>query len=193
MTALTSSLRIVESELIVDSVDAVESLELAFCDLIGAKPLENLQRVAHDLYHALHLEDEIFEGTWSKLPDFRKLKVKKAGTVGNFDLSIQNRRDNFGVVYSGYLKIVKKGEYIFATRSDDGTRFTLAGKELVLNDGVHAMISVVSKPVLLSPGFYPIEVEFFEGSGGEGLEVNTYSPTNGKWSRIPTSMIYRRR
>jgi hypothetical protein len=53
------------------------------------------------------------------------------------------------------------------------------------------MISVSSQPLLLSPGFYPLEVEYFEGGGGEGIEVHTYSPADGSWSRIPKSMLYR--
>jgi|GEM_PF-1633365 len=137
------------------------------------------------------LDYKYFEGAWSNLPDFSTLEVKKTGTVENFDLSIRGQNDNFGIVFSGYLKIAEKGEYIFATRSDDGTRFTLAGKELVLNDGIHDMISVASQPVLLSPGFYPLEVEFFEAGGGEGLEIYTYCPADGNWSRIPKSMLYR--
>lgn len=139
------------------------------------------------------LDYKYFEGAWVNLPDFSKLEIEKTGTVENFDLSIRGQNDNFGIVFSGFLKIVEKGEYIFATRSDDGTRFTLAGKELVLNDGIHPMISVSSQPVLLSPGFYPLELEFFEGGGGEGLEISTYSPADGSWSRIPKSMIYRRK
>ncbi len=49
--------------LIADSVDSVDELELLFRDLIGSAQLEHLQWVAHDLYHALHLEDEIFAGS----------------------------------------------------------------------------------------------------------------------------------
>ncbi len=139
------------------------------------------------------LDYKYFEGAWVNLPDFSKLEVKKTGTVEDFGLSIQDQRDNFGIVFSGYLKIAEKGEYLFATRSDDGTRFTLAGKELILNDGIHDMISVPSQPVLLSPGFYPLKVEYFEGGGGEGLEIYTYSPADGSWSRIPRSMLYRRK
>jgi DUF1680 family protein len=153
-------------------------------------PSLNPERIAESEL-APGLDYTYFEGAWVNLPDFGKLQVKKTGTVENFALSIQEQRDNFGIVFRGYLKIAEKGEYIFATRSDDGTRFTLAGEALVLNDGIHGMISVPSQPVLLSPGFYPLELEFFEGGGGEGLEISTYSPADGSWSRIPKSMLYR--
>jgi len=139
------------------------------------------------------LDYRYFEGAWQNLPDFSKLEAKKTGTVEDVGLSVQDQRDNFGIVFSGYLKIAEKGEYILATRSDDGTRLTLAGKELILNDGIHDMISVPSRPILLSPGFYPLEVEYFEAGGGEGIEVHTYSPADGSWNRIPKSMLYRRK
>jgi hypothetical protein len=61
------------------------------------------------------LDYRYFEGAWVNLPDFSKLEVKKTGTVENFGLSVQGQRDNFGIVFSGYLKIAEKGEYIFAT------------------------------------------------------------------------------
>ena len=125
------------------------------------------------------------------LPDFDKLEAKKTGTIENFELSIKDRNDHFGIVFSGYLKVAEKGEYIFASKSDDGSRLTLSGEELVLSDGLHAMISVPSKPVMLSPGFYPIEVQYFEGTYGEGIEISSYSQSDGKWNRIPKSMLFR--
>ena len=81
-------------------------------------------------------EDEryrYFEGAWRNLPDFSKVEVKKTGTVEKFDLSIRDQNDNFGIVFSGYLKIAEKGE------------------------------------------------------------IYTYCPADGNWSRIPKSMLYRRK
>ena len=47
--------------LIEASVAALDGLELRFRDLLGERRLEHLQRVARALYHALHLEAEVFE------------------------------------------------------------------------------------------------------------------------------------
>ena len=47
--------------LIGDSVAAGDEFELVIRDMLGAKRLLHLQHVAHDLYHALHLEEEVFE------------------------------------------------------------------------------------------------------------------------------------
>jgi len=46
--------------LIGDSIAALDGLELSFRDVLGDRRLEHLQRVARDLYQALHLEAEIF-------------------------------------------------------------------------------------------------------------------------------------
>jgi DNA-binding MarR family transcriptional regulator len=47
--------------LIADSVAAVAELEASFGEMLGVRRLASLRKVARDLYHALHLEDEIFE------------------------------------------------------------------------------------------------------------------------------------
>ena len=49
------------TRLIRDSVAALDGLERSFRDILGDARLERLQRVARDLYQALHLEEEIFE------------------------------------------------------------------------------------------------------------------------------------
>jgi DNA-binding MarR family transcriptional regulator len=46
--------------LIRDSVHALDDLEHSFHDMLGARQLAQLQRVARDLYHGLHVEAEIF-------------------------------------------------------------------------------------------------------------------------------------
>jgi len=53
------------------------------------------------------------------------------------------------------------------------------------------MIPVASKPVLISPGFYPLEVEFFEAGGGEGLELRLYGG-GSEWQPVPQNMLFRR-
>ena len=47
--------------LISDSVAALDGLERSFRDIPGGRRLERLQRVARDLYQALHLEEEVFQ------------------------------------------------------------------------------------------------------------------------------------
>ena len=131
-----------------------------------------------------------YQGAWDLLPDFDKLTPVKTGTADNFDLSFKNQNDEFGFVFSGYIKIDEAGEYHFATKSDDGSRLLIDGKRIVENDGIHAMIGKNSSAVPLEPGYYPIELSFFERGGGEGLEVLIHTG-QGSWKRVPKEMLYR--
>jgi DNA-binding MarR family transcriptional regulator len=47
--------------LIEDSVSALDGVEAAFMEILGARSLSNLKRSAHSLYRSLHLEEEIFK------------------------------------------------------------------------------------------------------------------------------------
>jgi hypothetical protein len=138
------------------------------------------------------LDYKVYEGKWDKLPDFSTLEAKKSGMTQTIDLSKRTRDDNFGIVFSGYLKVVKDGDYYLAATSDDGSSITLAGKQVVLNDGRHAMISVKSGPLSLKAGFYPLEVKYFEHDFGQGLDVKQYNGEGG-WTSIPQNMLFRKK
>ena len=63
------------------------------------------------------LDYKYFEGAWQNLPDFSKLEVEKIGAVEDFGLSIQDQRDNFGIVFSGYLNTFSPPEAMTAPAS----------------------------------------------------------------------------
>jgi len=46
-----------------------------------------------------------YEGTWPTLPDFGKLKPAASGVAPTFTLAVRKRDDNFGLVFSGYIRI----------------------------------------------------------------------------------------
>jgi DUF1680 family protein len=136
------------------------------------------------------LDYEYYHGAWTKLPDFAKLKVVQRGVVDGFDISKRKQDNEFGFVFSGYLKIPTDGDYYFATKSDDGSAMTLAGTEILRHDGIHALTSKSTGPLSLVAGFYSLEFTYFEGGGGEGLEVQIYDGKGG-WQRIPRDMLFR--
>lgn len=130
-----------------------------------------------------------YEGRWDKLPDYSKLSPVKTGVAKNIDVSYKDKRDEFGLVFSGYIKIERDGEYYFAVKSDDGSRVKLGGTEIILSDGIHAMIAEQSDLLELTKGYYPIEIEYFEAVGGEGLEVLMYTEKNG-WTKISPELLF---
>lgn len=116
-----------------------------------------------------------YEGNWSVLPDFNTLTPVKTGISKNFDLSVRNRDDQFGIVWQGYIKVPVAGTYKFETYSDDGSRLWLgtynaAATPLVDNDGLHG-VQYKSGTVTLQPGIYPISAAFFEQGGDQVMQV----------------------
>jgi len=131
-----------------------------------------------------------YEGSWDLLPEFEKLNPINEGVADNFDLSMRKKNDNFGLVFSGYLKVVEAADYCFATKSDDGSRLRISGEEIVDHDGTHPMDAKVGLSVSLESGFYPIKLDYFEKIYHEGLEVYWYSSLGGGWQRIPKDALF---
>lgn len=63
-----------------------------------------------------------YEGTWQNLPDFSRLVVTKQGVTPNVNLKVRARDLNVGLVFSGYFKAPRPGDYTFWLRSDDGSK-----------------------------------------------------------------------
>ena len=113
---------------------------------------------------------EYFEGRFDKLPDFSALKAKKTGTVPRPEISAAKDEDDFALRFKGFIRIPRPGVYIFYVNSDDGTKLSVAGKEIVVNDGVHGLTEEKAE-IALEAGWHPFELVYFQGRGGLGLEI----------------------
>lgn len=119
---------------------------------------------------AANVNFSYYEGGWQKLPDFDALKPKTQGQAGGFDLGTRQRNDGFGFRFTGFIHIPRDGEYRFFIGSDDGSRLSVDGREIVVNDGIHAH-SVRDGVARLSKGVHEVQVDYFEGGGEESLSV----------------------
>jgi len=128
-------------------------------------------------YPVSNLSYKFYHGVWDKMPDFSKLKPKKAGKLpaGRFDLSARDRNDGFGFVFTCDFHCHVDGEYVFSTSSDDGSQLFIDGKKVVDNDGLHAEVRREGK-VVLKVGKRRLEVRFFENTGDEVLKVSWKAP-----------------
>lgn len=118
---------------------------------------------------------EYFDGEWDSLPDFSKLKAVRGGTLMSLVLPPQRTVLNYGVVYSGYIKILKDGVYDFYIASDDGSKLYIGDKVVVDNDYLHAAVEKEGV-IALTAGYHPIRVEFFQRGGADSLGVLYSSP-----------------
>jgi len=133
---------------------------------------------------------EYYEGTWKQLPDFSALKPVKEGVSADIDLSPKQRNDNFGLVYTGFLKVAKAGRYCFALKSDDGSRLWIGGQKIVDHDGLHPATVKVGPFLPLKTGYYPLKLHYFENIYHEGLEVLWYSGSGSGWQRLPSDALF---
>ncbi|MBN1413538.1 MAG: alpha-N-arabinofuranosidase [Bacteroidales bacterium] len=116
------------------------------------------------------LKYSMYKGSWYRLPDFTKLNIQKEGTVPVVEYPEEVPVNDIGLVFSGFIKIEKTGMYVFTLASDDGSKKTIGEEMLVSNDGRHA-INEVEGSIFLHEGYHPITVEFFQASGGCGLQL----------------------
>lgn len=125
------------------------------------------------------LEYRFFRDTWQKLPDFDSLKPETVAKLekGYFDITPATREFSFGFVFAGTLKVPADGEYTFVVDSDDGSRLSINGQEVVQYDGIHGLGQPRTGKITLKQGRLPIRVDYFQGpTGAKGLVVKWSGP-----------------
>ncbi len=116
------------------------------------------------------------------------MRPLRTGTIKNLVYPEGTPDLNFGLAYSGYLRIDSDGLYDFFLTSDDGSRLIIDNDDVVLNDGLHAMVEV-SGTVYLKKGYHTIGVSFFQAGGGSGLKLMLQAPDKEKMS-VTDEMLF---
>jgi len=126
------------------------------------------------------LHFKFYRDSWIRLPVFDELKPEDVGLVaGNlFDIGVAPslRPDNFGYVFTGFLKVPADGEYSFVLDSDDGARLAIDDRVIVEYDGIHGTGDPRTVTTQLRAGRLPIRLEYFQGLHGKGLSVAWSGP-----------------
>lgn len=150
----------------------------------GDDPSSDLFPVGDDL-----LDWERFTGTFTDTSEIDTLGTSAAvGTSGVIDLA-GSTGDNFGLIYQGYINITELGTHIFETSSDDGSRLFIDGVEIVDNDGNHGVVSATGNYNAVATGWVPIEVRYWEATGGQSLSVQYQRPSDGALAIIPSNVL----
>lgn len=101
-------------------------------------------------------------------------KLAIAGTVEAGPNEFDPYRTNMAMLATGYLYLEKDDNILLRMSSDDGSRLYLDGQLLIDNDGLHGM-KPEDAEVALRAGYHPLRIEYFQGAGGQGIEL--------KWAR----------
>ena len=106
----------------------------------------------------------------------------KTGLVKGFDVfTLAGQRDGVVVQLDGFLHAPRAGRYRMYLSSDDGSRVTVGDSVVVEHDGVHGA-SEREGSIDLQAGVHPIRLDYFEGQGFEGLQVDVVVP---RGARLP--------
>ena len=128
---------------------------------------------------------ESFEGTFDKLPDFGTLTAVRTGTSARPDASLAGLETRFAMRFRGAVRVPRTGVYLFYISSDDGSKLTVAGRDLVAIDGVHGMTEE-SAEIALEAGWHPVEIVYFQSTGDLGLDL-AWSGPGIKKAPVPAS------
>jgi hypothetical protein len=158
-------------------------------DLAGLH--SSLSNVAIGTTHVTGLIYGHSTGAWNSLDAITTWSTPEfTGQVPNFTLSPRTQEDFFYFQFDGYINITTAGNYQFRTTSDDGSRLALRNVVIVNNDGLHGNVTVTSGLQTLSSGPYPINVKYFEYTGGQTLIVEYLGPdTGGLWKVVPDAVL----
>ncbi len=132
---------------------------------------------------------EYFEGKFEKVPDFAAMTAARAGTAALPGAAAAGGKDDFALRFRGYVRAPRTGVYVFYLGSDDGSRLSVAGKQIIDNDGTHGMAEEKAE-IALEAGWHPIEIDYFQVDGDKGLELAWRGPGFPK-SRVPASSLGR--
>ena len=92
------------------------------------------------------------------------------------DPSVKEFRAPVCVTWTGWYQVEQEGDYVFTSRSDDGSWVWVDGDLMVDNGGAHGPIPRVGAVKHLTAGLHALEIRYFDAGGGAELKVTTHHP-----------------
>ncbi len=130
-----------------------------------------------------------YSGTWDVLPDFTTLSPTDVGKVPALTLAAAGTSTvNFGLEFTGYLKLPRNGIYTFFLNSDDASRLRIDDTVVVDND-THSQFEL-SGSVPLEAGFHAFRLSYYQKSATQLLQVSWAGPGLTKQA-VPSTAIFR--
>lgn len=165
-------------------VQSVQVAEVAVADL-----MPGLQ---------MHYYLDFYKKSLAKLPktdvwpgELGESVAKMDSSFGGAAIFSSGAKSDVGIRLNGYLYCDVEGTYFFQALSNDGVMLYIDNK-LVLEDPVqHAdRLTALSSVEITEPGYYPIEVEYFQSRGTAALKVYWKKPDRDGLVAIPESAYW---
>lgn len=148
-------------------------------------------------------EDEMYPGLIAKQYKYNRnlqkiaelttgAKLESAGVVpiiNAFGEDMKGLENNFSIIFSGYLKIEKKGVYKFQLLSDDGSDLLINDTKIIDHDGLHGG-NTKDGSIALEKGFHKIKVNYFQGAGGKSIILRWKPEGFDAFVPVPNLALY---
>lgn len=108
--------------------------------------------------------------------------------VGQGKVLTSDGTDGIGAKITGFIRLDAPGTYSFSVRSNDGVRIALGREEIIEDPDVHAdRFSNIVKLEVREPGWYPLEILYFERKNTSTLELYWKRPgeEDGSLALVP--------
>jgi len=129
-----------------------------------------------------------YEAADMSIKKMEQIQPLKNGITSHFSLDEKTRREKYGFVFEGFIKITATGMYDFYTTSDDGSILFIDDELVVDNDGNHGMEEREGK-AHLEKGMHKIKLMYYDSSGDNGLNVH-FNITGQKKMPIPAAILF---
>jgi hypothetical protein len=129
-----------------------------------------------------------------EIPDWAKYKEGAVGPVilainydsGSGTVLTSTLDDGVGAHIVGLINLSESGTYEFKVRSNDGAQVTIGGERVVKDDRPHpTRFSKTASVNVAEPGWYAIDVLYFEKRGTSVLELHWSPPWGGGFAIVP--------
>ena len=110
--------------------------------------------------------------------------IAVAGLVDAGPTEFAPLKNDFALLATGYLFLEKDDNILLQLSSDDGSRLYLDGQRLIDHDGPHGMEPKEAE-VALREGYHDLRIEYFQGSGGRGIQLKWARSGDPKMKIIP--------
>jgi hypothetical protein len=112
--------------------------------------------------------------------------VSTVGLTTSSGAGLPTRSDNFIVRFYGFINIPTAGYYSFGGQADDGIRIKVNNTSVV-NSWIESGGDFRSGTIYLSAGVVPVEVMYYENSGGQMVNFQWF--INGSWQIVPSTVL----
>ena len=100
------------------------------------------------------------------------------------------KTDNYSVRWTGYVKTSQAGSYIFSTKSDDGIRVWVDGKQIIDNWTIHGpTVNTSTVSGFAANTLHQVKVEYYEHTGG-AVAILSWTRPDGVTEVIPAAALY---